>query len=153
VEDQQQNSLNNVIFLDLTTSPISILQTPLFEIDEPTDVAITPDQAPTARFTATFTKHKGDGWQKVEFDASDSTSPVGDIAKYEWKFGDGHKVVTTSPRVWHTYHHLHDGERVHVKLTVTNTAGTSRSVVFTGRTVSNNGGSSATLVKSLVFRS
>ena len=145
----EENSTNNVIFLDLTTSPVSILTTSPFDIENPADVAITPDQAPTAQFTATL-KNKGDTWQRVAFDASASTSPVGDIAQYEWKFGDGKSDVTNIPWIWHTYHFPNKGRQYRVRLTVTNTAGTSQSVVLTGRTVSNNGGPSATSAQPIV---
>ena len=134
----------DAIFFDLTTDPISILSTPMFSIDTPTGVAITPDQAPTAQFTYTT---KG---SKVTFDASGSTSPVGGIRHYHWKFGDGHKVTTTTPIVTHTYHHVHD-KRIVARLIVTNMAGTSTEVTFTGKTVSNNGGPSAVRKQHLVF--
>jgi DNA-binding beta-propeller fold protein YncE len=142
-------SSSDVVFLDLTTSPISLLPTQLFTIDGINDVAITPDQAPTARFTATVRR------KRVVFDASASTSPLGSIATYAWIFGDGHTAITTSPVVAHTYHHLPKEKSckdrpILVTLTVTNTGGTSTNVTFTGRTVSNNGGSSATTVQPLI---
>jgi DNA-binding beta-propeller fold protein YncE len=141
---------SGVSILDLTTSPISVISTNPFVIPAPTDVAITPDQAPTARFTS---ERDGD---KVTFNASSSTSPIGEIAKYKWNFGDGHKKTTTSPIVTHKYHDLpnlksHDGDKpIMVTLTVTNTAGTSTDVTFTGRTVSNNGGPSAVCRQPLI---
>ena len=135
---------SDVVFFDLTTDPISMISTPVLDIDTPTDVAITPDQAPTARFTFTV-----EG-SKVTFYASSSTSPVGTIASYTWNFGDGHKLTTTNPVVTHKYHNLPKAKShkdcdkpIIVTLTVTNTAGTSTDVTFTGRTVSNNGGPSA----------
>lgn len=134
----------DVLFLDLTTDPISILSTPPFTIDTPTDVAITPDQAPTARFTVSI------HGSLAIFKASASTSPIGSIATYKWDFGDGSTETTTSPVITHKYHHLfqekshkHCDKPKFVTLTVTNTAGTSTEVTFTGRTVSNNGGPSA----------
>jgi DNA-binding beta-propeller fold protein YncE len=138
-------STSDVVFLDLTTSPVSILPTPDFIINGTTDVAISPDQAPTARFTFT---HKKDTFL---FDGSTSTSAVGEIATYAWDFGDGHKAVTTSPTVSHKYHSLsYKGKPILVTLTVTNTAGTSTEITFTGRTVSNNGGPSAVSVQPLI---
>jgi DNA-binding beta-propeller fold protein YncE len=138
-------STSDVVFLDLTTSPVSILPTPDFIIDGTNDVAITPDQAPTARFTFT---HKKDTFL---FDGSTSTSAVGEIATYAWDFGDGHTAVTTSPTVSHKYHSLsYKGKPILVTLTVTNTAGTSTAITFTGRTVSNNGGPSAVSVQPLI---
>jgi DNA-binding beta-propeller fold protein YncE len=142
---------SDVVFFDLTTDPISMISTPVFDIDTPTDIAITPDQAPTARFTFTV-----EG-SKVTFYASSSTSPIGSIASYKWDFGDGHKLTTTNPVVTHKYHDLPKAKShkdydkpIMVTLTVTNTAGTSTDVTFTGRTVSNNGGPSAVCRQPLI---
>lgn len=134
-----------VVVFDLTTSPISQITTPPMVIPAPTDVAISPDQAPTARFTM-----KRDG-KKVTFDASSSTSPVGAIARYTWKFGDGHKAKTRSPIITHKYHNLDGKKPIIVKLTVTNTAGTSTKITFTGRTVYNHGGPSAVCRQPLIM--
>ena len=126
-----------VLFYDLTTDPISRISTSEVAIEAATSVAITPDQAPTAHFTST--KHG----KKVVFDASGSTSPIGSIERYRWKFGDHHKKTTASPVVTHKYGEEFCGKDLHVQLKVTNTAGTSTKVTFTGKTVSNNGGLSA----------
>lgn len=96
--------------------------------------AITPDQAPTARFT--FSVQGATAY----FDASDSTSPVGGIKTYLWDFGDGTTQNTTMATISHTY--SRKGPFT-VSLTVVNDAGTSLAVTFTGQTVSNNGGPSA----------
>jgi DNA-binding beta-propeller fold protein YncE len=104
-------------------------------------IAITPDQAPTANFTATS------AGATVECNASRSHSPVGDIATYSWDFGDGSAVVTTqAPIITHTYN---AARTFTVGLTVTNSAGTSTAQTFTGQTVSNNGLSSATTAKQI----
>jgi PKD repeat protein len=102
----------------------------------PNEIAVTPDQAPTARFTAVV-----DGLT-VTFDGSTSSSPIGTIAKYDWDFGDGHTESLTAPTatVAHTYSSV---GTFTVTLTVTNTSGTSTEQTFTGQTVSNNGGPSA----------
>ena len=86
-------------------------------------LAITPDQAPTARFTFTILG------LSVQFDASSSTTPTGSIASYRWDFGDGQVETVQSPIVTHAYSSA--GPKV-VTLTVTNTAGTSTGVTFTG---------------------
>lgn len=98
-------------------------------------VAITPDPAPIAFFTADI-KPRG---VATIFDASQSISPVGDIAEYVWDFGDG------SPRGFgvNPSHIYAQGGTYEVTLTVTNTAGTSLSSIFTGKTMSRHGGSSA----------
>jgi hypothetical protein len=77
----------------------------------------------------------------VSFDASQSSSPVGAIASYQWEFGDGQGATTTSPAIQHAY--ARPGVYT-ARLTVTNTAGTSTGQVFTGQTVSNQGGPQAT---------
>ena len=107
----------------------------LITVDEtPNWCSITPDQAPTARFTFTA---QGD---KFFFDGSASTSPVGGIASYIWDFGDGSSRTTTTPEVSHTYSGIGPFT---VTLTVVNDGGTSLDVTFTGQTMSNNGGPSA----------
>jgi PKD repeat protein len=122
-----------VIFMDISGSgapPVAFFPGGLSK----NGVAITPDQAPIARFTFTSTA------LTVLFDASTSDSPVGTVVRYDWDFGDGQTQTTTSPSVSHTYNSL---GTYTVTLTVTNTAGTSTEITFTGQTVSNNGGPSA----------
>jgi PKD repeat protein len=75
------------------------------------------------------------------FDASASSAPVGTIASYAWNFGDGTTATTSSPTIAHNF----AGPGPYpVNLTVTDSAGTSTTQTFTGQTVSNNGGPSAT---------
>ena len=63
------------------------------------------------------------------------------MTSYAWNFGDGSKVTTASPTVTHTY----TSPGVYTAtLTVTDSAGTSTTEVFTGQTMSRNGGPSAT---------
>jgi PKD repeat protein len=125
---------------DNTVTPITLAtNTPEIDIPEggrPFAIAITPDQAPTARFTTVVDD------LTVTFDGSTSSSPVGTIAKYDWDFGDGHTESHTAPTatVTHTYSSV---GTFTVTLTVTNTSGTSTEQTFTGQTVSNNGGPSA----------
>lgn len=104
----------------------------------PTSLAITPDQAPKASFSIT----PGTAGSPSSFDASASTTtPPGGTLTYTWSFGDGSSDQTTSnPVITHTY--ATPGMYA-VKLTVTDAAGTSTTVVFTGQTVSRNGGPSA----------
>jgi YVTN family beta-propeller protein len=106
----------------------------------PSAIAITPDQAPTASFTVA-----PDGLTPT-FNGSASSSPVGSIASYAWNFGDGTTQTTTTPTVEHLY--AAPGTYT-VRLTVTNTAGTSTTQVFTGQTVSREGGPSATTAQAV----
>lgn len=96
--------------------------------DDALSVAITPDQAPFAFYTFTAPN---------QFDASASLSPTGTIVDYEWDFGNGVVIHTTTPSLTQS---VSAGQVV--TLTVTNSAGTSTSIVFTGQTASNNGNAS-----------
>jgi DNA-binding beta-propeller fold protein YncE len=95
-----------------------------------TAIAVTPDQAPTARFTVEVTGHT------VSLNASASSAWFGTIARYSWAFGD-RKSSTHGPTTTHRY--SKKGTYT-ITLVVTDSLGTSTSVVFTGRTVSRDGG-------------
>lgn len=100
--------------------------------------AIAPDPSPIAY--ATFTVNG----QTVDFDAHLSFSPtltfLGDIAQYEWDFGDSTSLYATSDAtVSHTYA---PGDYT-VKLRVTNEIGTSVDQTYSGRMMFNNGGPKA----------
>ncbi len=94
---------------------------------EPFGIAITPDQAPTASWKLSLPPAPN---LPVFFDASASSSPVGSIASYTWNFGDGTSQTTTSPLTSHAYV---SAGTYSVKLTVTNTQGTSTTQTFTGQ--------------------
>jgi DNA-binding beta-propeller fold protein YncE len=95
-----------------------------------TAIAVTPDQAPTARFTVEVTGHT------VSLNASASSAWFGTIARYSWAFGDG----TSSTHGPTTTHRYSKKGTYTITLVVTDSLGTSTSVVFTGRTVSRDGG-------------
>lgn len=118
-----QTASNTVI----TTIPVGIF---------PQGVAITPDQAPAASFTFTT----GQPGSQTFFDASSSRSPTGQVVLYAWDFGDGKTTMTSSSAISHVYDQAGDFT---VTLTVTNSAGTSTTQVFTGQTVSHQGGPTA----------
>jgi DNA-binding beta-propeller fold protein YncE len=99
-------------------------------------LAIAPDQAPVAAFSAQVAL----AGLASAFDASASTSSTSPIATYQWGFGDGMGLTTSAPVVQHTYSHP---GRYFVTLTVTDQAGTSTAQVFTGQTMTNNGGPQA----------
>lgn len=104
-------------------------------------IAITPDQAPVARFTST----PAATGSPTLFNASASVSPTGNILAYVWDFGDGSApVITPLPITSHTYT---SSGTFFVTLTVINTAGTSTTQVFTGQTMDNNGGPTATVTQ------
>jgi PKD repeat protein len=130
-------------FIDTTTGSSSTLQLSTSQSSRLWGIAITPDQAPTARFTPTVSG------ATVTFDASASSSPIGSIATYAWDFGDGQTATTTSPTISHTYS---TSGTFTVTLTVTNTAGTSTELTFTGQTASNNGGPSAVTTQQIAVQ-
>lgn len=100
------------------------------------DIVMSPDPAPVASFVGSM---QPAGIASI-FDASASLSPIGTIVSYEWNFGDGTTVVTTTPIVNHIYSTTGS---FNVTLRVTNSAGTSTTKVFSSRFMSNNGGPTA----------
>ncbi len=110
----------------------------------PSGIAITPDQAPVAAFSAKAAAPASPS----TFDASASSTGVGSIASYAWNFGDGQSAVTTTPSTSHAY--ASPGIYT-ARLTVTNTAGTSLTQVFTGQTMSLNGGPEASATHTITI--
>lgn len=102
----------------------------------PVTVSITPDQAPTASFLATTHPHGS----ATSFNGSGSHAVTGHIRSYTWQFGDGQTATTSTPTTTHVYS---QAGNYTATLTVTDTAGTSTTVVFTGQSVLRNGGPSA----------
>jgi len=100
------------------------------------DIVMSPDPAPVASFIGSIQPPV----LATIFDASASLSPIGTIVSYEWNFGDGTTIVTSSPIVNHIYSTTGS---FNVSLRVTNSAGTSTSKVFSSRFMSNNGGPTA----------
>lgn len=108
-------------------------------------VAITPDQAPVAAFSARL----GPAGAPSTFDGTASTSASSPIAAYQWDFGDGTRLTSSAALVQHTY--ARPGLYV-VTLTVTDEGGTSTVQVFTGQTMSNNGGPQARAGRRVAIR-
>ena len=111
--------------------------TPIPVGNSPLAISITPDQAPTASFTVA----PAPVGSPTSFDASASGAHFGSIATYAWNFGDGTTATTHSATFNHTY--AAPGSYA-VTLTVTDSSGTSTTQVFTGQTMTRNGGPSAT---------
>ncbi|SEC40249.1 6-phosphogluconolactonase, cycloisomerase 2 family [Amycolatopsis lurida] len=97
---------------------------------------LTPDQGPTASVRV-VSAQGGTGF----FSAAASSDPDGRIVRYDWDFSDGQTSTTTEPEVAHTF--TGSGPRT-VRVTVTDDEGCSTKAVFTGQTVSCNGGPRAT---------
>ncbi len=110
--------------------------TPVAAGDDPWDIAITPDQAPVAALTVT----PGNQGQATHFNASASVAPSSPITNYAWNFGDGATANTAGPTTTHVY--AHDGSYT-ATVTETDAGGTSLTKVFTGQTMSRNGGPQA----------
>jgi PKD repeat protein len=124
-------SKNSIAIVDLDQGKVS----DYIPLDfTPTHIAAAPDPAPTAFFEAQV------DCKTVSFDASGSTSPLGEIATYTWDFGDGVLETTSNPSTQHEYEAI--GTYV-VTLTVANTQGTSTVQTYNGHQIVNNGGDSA----------
>jgi DNA-binding beta-propeller fold protein YncE len=116
-------------------SPYGGLNTPL-------GVAVTPDQAPVARFSA---KPAAAGSPST-FDASASTDSDGSVARYDWKFGDGSTLLNGGAKPSHTYG---ANGKYTVTVTVTDHSKCSTRPIFTGQTMSCNGTPKARLTKTV----
>jgi DNA-binding beta-propeller fold protein YncE len=99
-------------------------------------VVVSPDVGPIAAFTAT----PGSPGLPTSFDASASTESDFAIATYNWNFGDGHAQASVSPTIQHVY--TRPGAYT-VTLTVSDQAGCSLTMIFTGQTASCSGSSKA----------
>ena len=75
--------------------------------------------------------------QPTGFDASASVAPSSAITNYAWNFGDGTTANTAGPTTTHSY--AHQGGYT-ATVTETDAQGTSLTKVFTGQTMSRNGG-------------
>lgn len=101
-------------------------------------VVVSPDQAPTAAFSATAARPG----QPSSFNGSASAASAGQtVARYDWNFGDGQTAPNGGPTPTHIY--SSEGNYT-ATLTVTDDAGCSTTRTFTGQTVSCNGSSVAT---------
>ena len=133
--------INNVTPIATSTN---IAGTTITVGTDPIDVAITPDQAPVAELSVT----PEPAGTPTSFDASASVAPSSAIVSYFWNFGDGHTQTTSVPTVTHTYA---TADTYTAAVTETDAAGTSTSQVFTGQTVSLNGGPGAVATASVVI--
>jgi YVTN family beta-propeller protein len=112
----------------------------------PWQVAIVPDQSPTALFTAAATKSKP---LNYFFSGASSSDPDGAIAGFNWNFGDGTTLPSGGPVPTHSYA---KAGTYPVGLTVTDNEGCSVNMVFTGRTAYCSGSAAATQLQSLTVK-
>jgi len=106
-------------------------------------VTVRPNQGPVASFTVTA----GPAGQPTRFDASGSSDPDGQVARYDWDFGDGTHQANAGPQPTHVYRYP---GRHRATLTVTDNEGCSTSLVFTGQTVVCGGSAAARQTTSVV---
>jgi YVTN family beta-propeller protein len=109
----------------------------------PEGLAITPDQPPTATFT------HGVGHLRARVNASPSRDRDGTIKHYLWSFGDGSAVVDGGPKPHHRYSHP---GRYTVSVREIDNEGCSTAQVYTGQTMSCNGGPAAAHSASVVVK-
>ena len=106
-------------------------------------VAVTPDQPPVANLTVTVAAPNSPS----TLNASASTLKFGTITSYYFNFGDGSTLLTTTPKVTHTY--VSCGTYF-ASVTETGSGSASNQFVFTGQTASLNGGAEATSTVAVV---
>jgi YVTN family beta-propeller protein len=99
----------------------------------PWQIAIAPDQSPTASFTVSAAT----AGQATHFNGAASSDPDGLVSSFNWSFGDGKTATTTKAAVSHKYA---KAKTFSPTLTVTDNEGCSGSLVFTGRTAYCNSG-------------
>jgi DNA-binding beta-propeller fold protein YncE len=105
-------------------------------------VAVSPDRGPTAAITASV----GTAGSVSLLDGSTSISPDYPIASYVWDFGDGQTQTSALPGVEHTY--ANPGSYT-LALGVSDQAGCSTALVFTGQTASCNGSAKAHVTQTI----
>jgi len=100
----------------------------------PEKLAITPDQAPVASFSAI----PGASGTPTSFDAGGSSVAYGSVNNFTWDFGDGHGTATATSQASHVYA---TPGNYKVTLTETDSAGTSipPAVFLTGFSVNGPG--------------
>jgi 6-phosphogluconolactonase (cycloisomerase 2 family) len=115
---------------ELASSPYGDQSGPIFSL------AIAPDQGPVAAFNSNITYVS-----TLNVDAGASSDPDGSVAKYQWNFGDGSPVVsTTSPQFAHTFNR---GGSFVVSLLVTDNENCADEQIGTGQTIACNGTAAA----------
>jgi YVTN family beta-propeller protein len=93
----------------------------------PWQIAIVPDQSPTAQFSFSA----GKAASPTAFNGQASSDPDGAVARFDWSFGDGATTLNGGPTPSHVYA---KAGGYSAGLTVTDNEGCSTALNFTGRT-------------------
>jgi YVTN family beta-propeller protein len=132
------------------SSSVSVIATQTLQVTNtipiskgPWQLAIVPDQSPTASFTVGKNRLER---KPIGFNGSASTDLDGAIAKFDWKFGDGAAASNSGATTTHTYAKF--GKKS-VGLTVTDNEGCSAALVFTGRIAYCSGSAGAAQTQSV----
>jgi 6-phosphogluconolactonase (cycloisomerase 2 family) len=108
-------------------------------------IAVLPNQGPVAAFSATARPKL----ESTRFDASASSDVDGQVARYDWDFGDGTVRLDGGPFQRHTY----QGPGVFtVTLTVTDNEGCATHMVYTGRAALCTGSAAASVQHTVTVR-
>lgn len=99
-------------------------------------LSVTPDQAPVA----TLSVSPGAVGRTTTLSAVGSHGVSGPIVSYRWDFGDGKRLTSLLPTVFHTYKLA---GIYTARVTETDSAGTSTTIAFTGQQVLRSGSPSA----------
>lgn len=126
------------VFAPATNQPAG----PGIKTDGPTQLAVVPDQSPTASFRLRGRARPG---VPVAFDASGSSDTDGTVALYTWAFPTGASGMS-GPR---TRHPFAKPGKYKVTLTVTDNEGCSVATVFTGQTAYCNGNPAGSITKTV----
>ncbi len=124
----------------IDTASRQLVGTPTAVGENPSAVAVAPDQAPVAAFTAARARPG----VPTRFDAAASTDADGPIAAFQWSFGNGQ--AGSGPQVSSTF--AKPGS-YQATLTLTDGEGCSTLPVFTGQTVSCNGSAAASKTETI----
>lgn len=103
-------------------------------------IAITPNQGPTASFTTT----PGFAGDPTGFNGNGSADTDGDVARYDWEFGDG----TTLPDGGPIPNHIYTSPGTFTaRLTVTDNEGCAATRIFTGKAMLCNASTAGTTTR------
>jgi 6-phosphogluconolactonase (cycloisomerase 2 family) len=109
---------------------------------DPHRITILPNRGPLASFSA-YPEPVG---RLTRFDASASSDSDGQVARYDWDFGDGTILQNGGPMPRHVYH---ASGTYQVRLTAVDNEGCSISLVFTGQVASCLGSPAATTTRTI----